>query len=228
MMAPREVVPIIMDLVKPKNVLDVGCGTGTWLKAFEEAGVINYIGIDGNYVDSSQLNIPDGKFVAKDLSKWWSLNGKFDLVLSLEVAEHLPGESADLFVETLVNHANENIIFSAAIPNQGGQNHLNEQWPEYWQQKFLKHGFYFHDVIRPLIWHNEEVDWWYRQNIFLVNRQKKDAATKLSLIHPQQFNQWLNEKEAYTESLLTGRQGIRISANIFFNALIFKMKNLFR
>jgi SAM-dependent methyltransferase len=230
MIAPREVVPIILNLVKPKSVLDAGCGTGTWLKAFEEVGVIDYIGVDGSHVDHSQLNIPIEKFVSQDLSAQWSLKRKFDLVLSLEVAEHLPEESADLFVETLVNHASENIIFSAAIPGQRGQNHLNEQWPAYWERKFLRHGFHFHDDIRPLIWSNEKVEWWYRQNMFLLNKRISTSYSP-PLIHPDHWIQSIKSKESahdeYIKSIIEGKQGLRISSAIFFNALLFKLKNLF-
>jgi SAM-dependent methyltransferase len=226
MVAPREVVPLIMELVKPKSVLDVGSGTGTWLKAFEEAGVQDYCGLDGNYVDRSQLQIPAEKFMATDLSKPWTLNSKYDLIISLEVAEHLPESSADSFVKSLTLHG-EVILFSAAIPGQGGQGHLNEQWPEYWEQKFSKHGFYFHDVIRPLIWDNEKVNWWYRQNIFLVNRNKKNSTQALAKVHPELFKLKVNNELAYKESLSNGKQGLRTSAAIFFNALKFKLKNLF-
>jgi 2-polyprenyl-3-methyl-5-hydroxy-6-metoxy-1,4-benzoquinol methylase len=59
------------------------------------------------------------------------LEKEFDLVVSLEVAEHLPASAADQFVNTLVKHGKK-ILFSAAIPGQGGQDHLNEQWPDYW------------------------------------------------------------------------------------------------
>jgi hypothetical protein len=226
MVAPREVVPIIMNLIKPKSVLDVGSGTGTWLKAFEEAGIQEYCGLDGNYVDRSQMQIPAEKFMATDLNKPWTLGKKYDLVISLEVAEHLPESSADAFVESLVNHG-DTILFSAAIPGQGGQGHRNEQWPEYWQRKFSKHGFYFHDVIRPRIWDNEKVNWWYRQNIFLVNRNKENSTQALAKVHPELFKLKVNNALAYKESLTNGKQGIRTSAAIFFNALKFKLKKLF-
>lgn len=226
MTAPREVVPIIMELINPASVLDAGCGTGTWLKAFEEAGVTDYYGLDGHYVNRSQLQIPAEKFMATDLTKPWTLHRKFDLVVSLEVAEHLPESSADTLVEALVAHGDV-ILFSAAVPGQGGQHHINEQWPEYWQQKFARHGFYFHDTIRPEIWNNEKINWWYRQNIFIVNRVRENAAQTLSKIHPELFKLKANNESAYQKSLLKGKQGLRVSAAIFFNALKFKLKNLF-
>lgn len=225
MTAPREVVPLVMDMVKPSSVLDVGCGTGTWLSAFEEAGIRDYLGIDGAYVQSTQLKIPAEKFKPVDLKAPWTLNRTFDLVVCLEVAEHLPQSSADMFVEALTCHA-DTILFSAAIPHQGGQHHINEQWPEYWQQKFAHHGFYFHDSVRSKIWSNEKVEWWYRQNIFLITRKQSEQPV-LPLVHPELFKQKMLNENAYHESLISGKQGMQLSAKIFFNAVWFKLKKIF-
>jgi SAM-dependent methyltransferase len=227
--AAREIVPLLLRLTHAQCVLDVGCGTGTWLKVFEENGVEDYCGVDGFYVNENQMKISVTKFVKMDLRTNWSLNRKFDLVICLEVAEHLPESSADVFIEDLTRHG-DFIVFSAAVPGQGGQNHLNEQWPEYWQKKFNKHGFYFHDTLRPLIWSNERIEWWYRQNIFLVKKEKPIQLPfySLSLVHPQLLElKNANERE-YFESLVQGKQGIRVGFTIFFNSLRFKFKNIFR
>jgi cyclopropane fatty-acyl-phospholipid synthase-like methyltransferase len=201
-----------MELVKPKSVLDVGCGIGTWLKAFEENGVTDYKGLDGNHVDRSLLKIPKDKFQAQNLMEPWDLRRKFDLVISLEVAEHLNESASDLFVEMLVKHG-ETIIFSAALPKQEGQNHLNEQWPSYWQEKFEKHGYYFHDVIRPKIWFNPNVQWWYSQNMFLVTREKSDQPI-LNMIHPVVFT----ERMTLIENILSGEIGVAMSWQILRKA----------
>jgi SAM-dependent methyltransferase len=226
--APREVVPIIMDLVKPTSLLDVGCGTGTWLKAFEEKGISDYVGVDADYLDRTLLQIPEAKFKAVDLRTSWTLGRKFDLVISLEVAEHLPEKNADSFVATLVSYA-ETIVFSAAVPGQGGQNHLNEQWPDYWQRKFLKHGFYFHDVIRPLIWYNNNVDWWYKQNIFLLNKNKEIAGKKLQqFLHPDFVSAVQRRNDQYVMEIIEGRQGFFLGLRIFYNSVIFKLKMIIK
>lgn len=221
MTAPREVVPVIIKLYNPGSVLDVGCGTGTWLKAFEEAGVNEYLGIDGAYVNTAQLEIPKENFKAVDLRNAWNLNRRFDLVISLEVAEHLPEASAAEFVEALTRHSGT-IIFSAAIPGQGGQYHINEQWPAYWEKKFAVHGFYFHDVLRPLLWDNPNVDWWYRQNIFLVNREKSIVPVR-PMVHPECFSQRVQTGNAATEKILRGESGVLNAVKI----LVRSIKNIF-
>lgn len=223
--APREVVPLVMRLTGPSSVLDVGCGIGTWLKAFEENGVSDYTGIDGDYVDRSMLKIPSSRFQAYDLTKGFNLGRKFDLVISLEVAEHLDETAADIFIESLVKHGDVH-LFSAAIPGQGGQQHVNEQWPEYWQKKFEHHGFYFHDVIRPEIWNNNKIDFWYRQNMFLIIRGKRASSPMLSVVHPKLLELKINNASDYDQSLAAGKQGVRISFTIFLNSLKFKIRCL--
>jgi SAM-dependent methyltransferase len=225
--APREVIPLVIDQVNPSSILDVGCGTGTWLKVFQEYGVHDYLGVDGSHLDRSLLKIPANRFLEKDLRQPFSLDRKFDLVISLEVAEHLDDRYADTHVQVLVEHGNT-ILFSAAIPNQGGQNHVNEQWPEYWQEKFGKHGFYFRDVIRPQIWNNTQVDWWYRQNIFLVTKggSELQSTNVLPLVHPELFTRHIKVNQQYLQSLMDGRQGLSVSARIFMNAAVYKLKSL--
>lgn len=219
--------PILFDILNPGSVLDVGCGTATWLAVCSDLGITDYVGIDGNYVDTKSLMIPQSNFIATDLRETFDLNRKFDLVICLEVAEHLPPSSATVLVQNLVNHGDV-ILFSAAIPDQGGQNHLNEQWPEYWRALFLKHGYYFHDVIRPRIWENENIDWWYRQNIFLVNKTPPEANQyqSLSFVHPGLLKEITNDRLIYYNSLITGRQGLKLGVKIFFSSLIYKIRHL--
>jgi SAM-dependent methyltransferase len=224
--APREIVPIVLKLLKVNSVLDVGCGTGTWLKVFEENSITDYLGIDGTYVDTKRLVIPANKFAARDLRESWSLSRHFDIVLSLEVAEHLPETSADILVSALVNHG-DCILFSAAIPGQGGQHHINEQWPSYWIEKFRAHGYHFHDVIRPAVWDNENVEWWYRQNIFLVKKGPPAPVKFVPAIHPAFYERIRKDEAEYRRSLESGQQGLVIATRIFFNSLRYKFTKIF-
>ena len=148
----RAVIPIVRELIRPTSVLDVGCGIGTWLAEWADQDVTDVLGLDGEYVDKTALVIEPKKFVPMDLQKPFSLGRKFDLVECLEVAEHLDETYADLFIESLASHG-DTILFSAAIPGQGGTHHVNEQWPSYWIEKFSRSGFKkMYDAIRPRIW----------------------------------------------------------------------------
>ena len=112
-------VPLVLQLLPVRSVVDVGCGDGSWLVVFRKLGVKEILGIDGEYVDPGLLQIPQDCFQAFDLAKPFSLGRVFDLAVSLEVAEHLPAECAPGFVECLTRLA-PSVLFSAAIPFQGG------------------------------------------------------------------------------------------------------------
>jgi SAM-dependent methyltransferase len=175
------IVPIVYQLLQPSSVVDLGCGSGSFLYQFKRKGVPKVLGLDGPWANRSviQQYLSDEEFQAVDLEDHLPVKERFDLAINLEVAEHLSASSADRHVQNLV-HLSDVILFSAAIPGQGGQNHLNEQWPGYWAEKFRAHDYYFHDILRPLIWGNPQVAYWYQQNVFLA--VKKGIEPDLSLI----------------------------------------------
>jgi SAM-dependent methyltransferase len=195
----RVIVPLVLELIRPQSVVDVGSGTGTWLSVFNEFGIIEFLGLDGDWVDRNALEIPADSFLSCNLTKPFRLDRQFDLVVSLEVAEHLPIECAETFVDSL-SRLGDVILFSAAIPCQGGTNHVNEQWPDYWVNLFKQKDYVAIDRVRDQIWQSEIVEWWYAQNIILlIGRDslekypllKKEAETtatrKLSIVHPRSY-----------------------------------------
>jgi SAM-dependent methyltransferase len=199
MRSAEVVVPLVLRFVPATSVVDVGCGDGTWLAVFRQHGVDEILGLDGDYVGAELLQISRDRFQECDLTKPFEIGRSFDLAVSLEVAEHLPAESASVFVECLTRlvHA---VLFSAAIPYQVGVNHLNEQWPDKWAELFQHHGYVPVDMIRRNVWRNEAVEPWYAQNTLLFARKdvlESNAALKaefertdpnqLSLVHPRQY-----------------------------------------
>jgi SAM-dependent methyltransferase len=166
------VVPEILSLFpKSKSVVDVGCGVGAWLAEFSKNGVSDIVGYDGGDIASDQLRIPANCFQTVDLTNFRPPGRRFDIAVSLEVAEHLPESAADGFVRTLVS-LSDIIVFSAAIPGQMGTDHINEQPLSYWREKFSTHSYSFYDCIRPVIWKNERIEWWYRQNTVVAITDK--------------------------------------------------------
>lgn len=161
------VIPILRSMVPFKTVLDIGCGQGAWGMQFEPA---NYTGIDGDYVKPEHLLVDKSQFIAKDLSKKFNLRKKFDLVISLEVAEHLLPQDADTFIDNLCRHS-DLILFSAAIPGQGGNGHLNEQWQSWWELKFAERNYHCYDLIRPPIWARHDIPYYYRQNTLVYSKK---------------------------------------------------------
>ena len=220
--AAREMVPYFIQLFNPKSVIDFGCGLGDWLEAFREQGVNEILGIDFQIASEIPIRIPIENYLTHDLCKPLNYAKRFDLALCLEVAEHLPEVCANQLVETLTS-LSDTIIFSAAIPHQGGQGHLNEQSPMYWELLFHKHGYYFYDLIRPRFWNNDKIKWWYRQNSFIVSKAKIDLeihslpSTNM-YVHPQLFQQQqlkLEQLELYP--------GIKKSFELLLRAIKFKV-----
>jgi SAM-dependent methyltransferase len=176
----RETVPVVMELVGPSSVVDVGCGIGTWLVEFQAAGVRDYLGVDGDYVNRDKLLIVPERFLARDLAQPFDVGRRFDLAVSLEVAEHLPPESAETFVASLTALAPV-VLFSAAIPEQWGDGHINEQWPSYWQQRFASHGYVVVDCLRWRVWESPAMMPWYAQNMmFFVQRDRIGEFPRLA------------------------------------------------
>ena len=184
--SPSQIVPVIMKIVNPHSVVDVGCGIGTFLKSFRDYGVNDLLGIDGKWTDMELLSkyLKPEEFKEVDLEKKIDIGRQFDLAISLEVAEHLKKDAADQFIDTLTS-LSKVVVFSAAIPNQGGQNHLNEQWPDYWAKKFEERGFLSFDILRPVLWNNPDVYVWYKQNIFLAIHKEHPLAAELNKTHKQ-------------------------------------------
>lgn len=180
----QVVVPVVLDLLPARSAVDFGCGQGAWLKACLENGIETVLGLDGDYVNRDKLLVDREQFRAVDLSRPVRLDRRFDLALCLEVAEHLPAHSAPVLVESLVAAAPV-VLFSAALPGQGGVHHINEQWPAYWKGLFARHGMRKYDVIRPLIWHDRSIDLWYRQNLYLFTSNPNEHLDSLKQFEPE-------------------------------------------
>ena len=205
-LAPKEIVPILIELFSPKSVVDVGCGIGTFLHVFKENNVSDLVGLDGAWVDKKLLsqNIPLSCFLEVNLEEKVRLNRKFDMAICLEVAEHLHKDFANNIVLTLTN-LSDVVVFSAAIPNQGGQNHLNEQWLSYWEKLFNACDFLMYDIIRPQIWDNPNIYFWYKQNMVVFIKkgnvynalQKKSSIAIKNIVHPELYMRNINILEKY-------------------------------
>jgi SAM-dependent methyltransferase len=171
------IVPWLVDALAPKSVVDVGCGRGAWLAAFVATGIDDALGLDGDYVERPSLHIDPSSFRAVDLVAPPDLGRTFDLALSLEVAEHLPADQADGFVGLLTSLAPV-VVFSGAVPGQGGTHHVNEQWPAYWARRFEAKGYATIDAVRPRFWDDPRVAYYFAQNIVVYARD--DVAAQVA------------------------------------------------
>jgi tetratricopeptide (TPR) repeat protein len=193
------IVPMVLDLVAVNSVIDIGCGVGTWLSVYRKHGVAEMQGVDGDYVDRNLLMIDAGDFRAHDLSAPFVSAKRYDLVQSLEVAEHIDPDHAQRFV-TGLTALGDAILFSAAVPCQLGVGHVNEQYVDYWIELFSGQDYVPVDAFRPAVWNHEDVEICYRQNLLLFvhsssiagNQKLMDAQAhtrreQLSLIHPELY-----------------------------------------
>jgi hypothetical protein len=193
------VVPILLAHFSITSVIDVGCGSGAWLKTFKECGVPDILGVDGPHIDEAMLVIEEEAFVAIDLGTDLKLKRRYDLAISLEVAEHLPVEHSAPLVKALTDTA-PIILFSAAIPGQGGKElgHVNTQWQDYWRGIFASQGYVPLDIIRPAIWGRPDVEFWYQQNTIVYCHTSVIATrpdlkptpehVSLNIVHPALYD----------------------------------------
>lgn len=170
----RAIVPLLLRHFRPRNVLDVGCGAGAWVRAYNEAGVADAFGVDAGYVQPRQLLFAPARFCAADVGAPFRV-GDFDLVQCLEVGEHLDESASDTLVDNLVSHAPV-VVFSAAPPGQGGEHHVNERPYEFWRGLFARRGFGPFDFVRPRIAHRVDVEPWYRYNLLVFVRGDRIAG----------------------------------------------------
>lgn len=156
------------------SVIDFGCGQGAWLSVFQELGITEIQGLDGKWIDQNALKIPKNNFSVIDFENEIVVGKKYDLAVSLEVAEHITKDKASVFVDSLTKAA-DFVLFSAAIPFQGGTKHVNEQWPEYWSRLFEEKGYVAQDSLRAKIWNESSTAWFYKQNVILYVKKNRLA-----------------------------------------------------
>jgi SAM-dependent methyltransferase len=178
--AASRVISILLPVLDVGSVLDVGCAGGGWLREWKQAGIDEMLGVDGDYVDVADLEIEPEYFMPSDLRRPFDLGKTFDLVQSLEVAEHIDEAASDVFVSNIVRHAKRFVLFSAAVPGQGGEHHVNEQPYDFWRRLFANNGFDAYDFVRPRIADDQRISFWYRYNILLF--VKKAVAADLNPI----------------------------------------------
>lgn len=171
----RAVAPIIKRNLKPSSILDVGCGAGAWVLAYTESGVSDVVGVDADYVRPEQLMFDPSRFHAINVAGIFRMGRTFDVVQCLEVAEHLDPAASKTLVDNLVAHARV-VVFSAAPPGQGGENHINERPYDYWRDLFQARGYALFDFLRPQLRFRRGVEHWYRYNMLMFARA--DAAAE--------------------------------------------------
>ena len=178
----ERVIPFVADLFSFRSVVDVGAGAhAPWVEAFRDLG---YSATAVEHPDTP--NLSDTPRIDHDLTLDIEIGVRADLAICLEVGEHLEVEYAVRLVEKLT-HAADTVVFGAAIPGQPGPGHVNCQWPDYWAAKFRERGWHTVDTVRWLIWEDRNVDFYYRQNLFVASKLVADSHTIKSVVHPAAY-----------------------------------------
>lgn len=218
--AAERILGIVFDelSIKPNSIVDIGCGVGTWLRvAREKYEVATVIGVDGDYVPRKYLQISEEEFLPENLEKYevkklyqYNSNKRFDLAISMEVAEHVEKRYAEEFIKRLCD-LSDVVCFSAAIPQQGGDKHVNEQRLSYWKDLFKENGYLCGDVVRAEIWDDKKIPVWYRNNVVLfykkdaVHLKTKDWYSICDIVHPDMFERKVRMYEKEIQRLKESR-----------------------
>ena len=189
----KEIVPLLFQAIKPSSVIDVGCGTGVWISECKRNGADRIQGIDGEWVLPNKLFINEDEleiydFENTDKEPQCVNSDHYDMAICLEMAEHVSRAKADYVIDVLTKAADV-IYFSAATPYSGGMHHVNECWQSYWISKFKKRGFLAIDYIRPKVWNNKKVCYFYAEESFIF--VKKERLSEFPLL-----------QEAYQEEFI--------------------------
>ena len=219
-LSAKKYMQILWPLLQPQAAIDVGCGRGAWLKALKERGASQLVGFDGDWNSQQNMIDPAITFHAGDLNAPFAagFSQRFDLAISLEVAEHLEEASAAGFVRSLTA-LSDVVLFGAAYSGQGGTHHINEKPHHYWARLFESHQYLPFDLFRPIVWGDPEVEYWYQQNTFLYVRHHSDPFLKLvgagqspvknslflNCLHPTLYELYVNKQpveEAINECIL--------------------------
>ena len=235
--------PLLVSLFMPQRVLDVACGTGAWLRAFKAQGVGYTLGIEGPWTDATEVGRQMDRLVIADLSSGFpTLSGaRFDLAISIEVAEHLDRTREQDLVRFLTSHADV-IVFSAAIPGQGGTHHVNERWQSHWANLFGGRGYHVVDEIRRFLWEDDRIDPCLRQNLLVyvhggllreVTERLRHVlgdrfrTVPLDVVHPRLFEERMRvitTNPAAIESHLTLRLVSRCLHRLAWRAVVHRLQ----
>lgn len=228
----EKVLPFVLEKLKPKSIVDFGCGSGTWLNVAKQNGCKKVLGIDGDYVDTSWIIIDKKEFMSADLTSKIKLPDKYDLAICLEVAEHIYEDKSEVLLENIVN-SSDIILFSCAIPAQGGTHHVNEQYPSYWKKRFEKYNYKLIDGIRSNFWDDNDIAFWYRQNMVLFVKEDRYDEIKdlfsnntipMNIVHPDKLRTLNESYEERIKKLEKERKDYKEDAENLFIRLENKKK----
>ena len=156
-------------MFKPKKMADLGCGDGWYcyyLKVEKDWPMVH--GYEGNIYELKRKHFYDDITII-DLSKIKYVDMFYDLVICLEVGEHIPKKHEQKFLDNVARFATKDLILSWAIPGQGGRGHFNEQPNDYIIKEMSKRGFAF-DKGKAELLRKDTTYEWFRNSIMVFEK----------------------------------------------------------
>jgi len=179
----EALLPVVIAATNAQSVIDVGCAEGAWLTVAKQLGCLVF-GVDG-FAGAGMLDRDE--FAHRDLRTEPMDCTGYDLALCLEVGEHLPEDAAPGLVAGLCGA--DHVLFSAAIPGQGGVDHINERWGSWWAELFATHDYYGDTTLRWQVWNDRRIEGFYRQNLIVFSRDEPQCPV-VDVIHPERLGVW--------------------------------------
>lgn len=175
--AHKVLKPVFNILGVPASLLDIGGGAGSWCATAKDLGVQRVCLVDACPPNQVIPELSHDEQVQANLEAGIPNMGRFDLAICIEVIEHLTDDAANRLIGQMASCTNF-VLFSAAIPGQGGIGHISERFHDYWHAKFSLFQFETYDVVRPMLISSSDIASIHRQNLFLY--AKKGCAHSLA------------------------------------------------
>lgn len=183
-----------------KKIIDLGCGPGIYVDE-----MVN-LGLNATGYEPDTRTLKYSKNVRN--KSLFEVEDPSDLVIFMEVAEHIPSDRNDEIVESIFRNMKDDgvLIWTAAVPGQGGDGHINCQTKDFWLKKLEKAGLVNDEEIQENLLNFVKSDpntmGWFLNNL-IVMKKKKKSKNVVFFIEPE----WSYGRVHYDLTKYLGKYG---------------------